>query len=113
MASRMLNSGRYLSYLVNKKHIFCYLYVASIGMVLVERLEKGCRKKKSTKCTRQDRKVAWVFTEILHIGLEEMYKLYFCKWKLICIPLRRPISVALLSLSHIFELGQSFKIQRG
>ena len=38
--------------------------------------EKGCRKKTS-KCTRQDRKVVWVFSGILHIGLEEIYKFVF------------------------------------
>ena len=37
---------------------------------------KGCWKKTS-KCTRQDRKVVWVFTGILHIGLEEIYKFVF------------------------------------
>ena len=38
--------------------------------------EKGCRRKVS-KCTRQDRMVVWVFTGILHIGLEEIYKFVF------------------------------------
>ena len=38
--------------------------------------EKGCRKK-APKWTRQDRKVAWVLTGILHIGLKEIYKFIF------------------------------------
>ena len=33
--------------------------------------------KKTSKCTRQDRKVVWVFSGILHIGLEEIYKFVF------------------------------------
>ena len=33
--------------------------------------------KKASKCTRQDRKVVWVFTGILHIGTEEIYKFVF------------------------------------
>ena len=33
--------------------------------------------KKTSKCTRRDRKVVWVFTGILHIGLEEIYKFVF------------------------------------
>ena len=33
--------------------------------------------KKAHRYTRQDRKVAWVFTGILHIGLEEKYKFVF------------------------------------
>ena len=52
--------------------------------------EKGCRKK-ATKCTRQDRKVVWVFTGILHIGLEEMYKFVFLHVEnLFSFSLRRP-----------------------
>ena len=42
--------------------------------LLYSYFEKGCRKKKTSKCMRQDRKVVWVFTGILHIGLEEIYK---------------------------------------
>jgi len=33
--------------------------------------------KKTSKCTRQALKVVWVFTGILHIGLEEIYKFVF------------------------------------
>ena len=33
--------------------------------------------KKVSKCTRQDRKLVWVFTGILHIGLGEIYKFVF------------------------------------
>ena len=37
----------------------------------------GKKNKKTSKCTRQDRKVVWVFTGILHIGLKEIYKFVF------------------------------------
>ena len=50
---------------------------------------------KAPKCTRQDRKVVWVFTRILHTGLEEMYKFVFLHVTGIYFPLRRPLSVAL------------------
>ena len=49
--------------------------------------EKGCRKKKTSKCTRQDRKVVWVFTGILHIGLKEICKCVFAREKFV-FPLR-------------------------
>ena len=33
--------------------------------------------KKALKCTRKGQKNVWVFTGILHIGLEEMYEFVF------------------------------------
>ena len=45
--------------------------------------------------------VIWVFTGILHIGMQEMYKLVF-------FPLRRSFSVALISLLHGFEFRNFF-----
>ena len=45
--------------------------------VVYSYFEKGCREKKISKCMRQDRKVVWVFTGILHISLKEIYKFVF------------------------------------
>ena len=75
--------------------------------------EKGCQKKAS-KCTRQDRKVVWVFTGILHIGLEEICKFVFLHVENL-FSSKGPISVALRLLSHVFELSEenSSKLQRG
>ena len=64
--------------------------------------------KKAPKCTRQDRKLVWVFTGILHIGLEEMSKFVFFAGEKCNFPLKRPLSVALLLLSHVFELENFF-----
>ena len=93
----------------------CFIYVVALLLKGKKRTtntfyEKGCRKK-APKCTRQDRKVVWIFTGMLRISIEEMYKIIQ-----VCIfereefvfPLRRPISVALLLLSHVFELGKFF-----
>ena len=59
--------------------------------------------KETSKCTREDLKVVWVFTGILHIGLEEIYKFVFFARGEFVFPLKRPIFVALLLLSHVFE----------
>ena len=37
---------------------------------------------KAQKCTRQDRKVVWVYTGILHIDLENCTSLYFWTWRI-------------------------------
>ena len=58
--------------------------------------------KKASKCTRQDRKVVWVFTRILNIGQEKVYKSVFLHVE-ICFSSQGPTSVALLLLSHVFE----------
>ena len=42
-----------------------------------------------------------------YIGQRESACLYICAGR-ICFPLRRPLSVALLLLSHVFELGKFF-----
>ena len=59
--------------------------------------------KKASKCSRIDRKVAWVFTGILHIRLEDIYKFVFLHVDNFFFPLRWPISVALLLLPQDFE----------
>ena len=58
--------------------------------------------KKTSKCTRQDRKVVWVFTGILHIGLKEIYKFVFLHVENL-FSSQGHISVALRLLSHVFE----------
>ena len=63
------NRSRFLNYciLVFKKDIsHDYSY-----------FEKGCRKKK-------DRKVVWIFTGILHVGLVEIYKFVFLYVENLC-----------------------------
>ena len=67
------------------------------------------RKKETSKCTRHDRKVVWVFTGILHMLF--FLHLYFCGE--FVFPLRRPISVDLLLLSHVFERGKILLNFRG
>ena len=64
--------------------------------------------KKISRCTRQDRKVVWVFTGIVHIGLKEIYKFVFLHVENLFFSSQGPISVALLLLSHVFERGKFF-----
>ena len=83
----------------------------------MSREDVGEKKKKNQIARDKTEMVVGVFTGILHIGLEEMYKfilLYFFTRGELVFLLRRPISVALLLPSHVFELFNFFsKTQRG
>ena len=92
LANRGVDSNVLKAFLINKKIDYSHF-------------EKGFRKK-APKCTRQDRKVVWVFTGILYIGIEEMYKLVFLHVE----NLFSSKEVALLLLSHVFTLRKSSKV---
>ena len=70
-AGTCLHLATKVSLLENKK---MYLACSSSYHILSRKVVK---KKKTQKCTRQDRKVVWVYTRILHIGLEKCTSLYF------------------------------------
>ena len=60
-----------------------FIFTDRLSFIITDRLSfiqlfrERLSEKKTTKCTRQDRKVVWVFSGILHIGLEEIYKFVF------------------------------------
>ena len=53
------------------------LHTNTLRMLRNTAFSKKVVRNKAAKCTQQDRKLVWVFTGILHIGLEEMYKFVF------------------------------------